>query len=47
MILETAILTVRPGQSGAFEAAMAEAKPLIAATVCEHVMRLGYAAHNC
>ena len=32
MILETAILTIRPGQSGAFEAAMAEARPLIAAT---------------
>ena len=32
MILETAILSIKPGQSPAFEAAMAEAKPLIAAT---------------
>jgi heme-degrading monooxygenase HmoA len=32
MILETAILSIKPGQSRAFEAAMAEAKPLIAAT---------------
>jgi heme-degrading monooxygenase HmoA len=32
MILETAILTIKPGQSQAFEAAMAEARPLIAAT---------------
>ncbi|WP_431861796.1 antibiotic biosynthesis monooxygenase family protein [Azospirillum sp.] len=32
MIVELAILSVRPGQSGAFERAMAEATPLIAAT---------------
>ena len=32
MILETAILSIKPGQSSAFEAAMAEARPLIAAT---------------
>ena len=32
MILETAILTIKPGQSAAFEAAFAEARPLIAAT---------------
>jgi heme-degrading monooxygenase HmoA len=32
MILETAILSVKPGQSQAFEAAMAQARPLIAAT---------------
>lgn len=32
MILETAILTIKPGQSAAFEAAMREARPLIAAT---------------
>ncbi|MDA8231172.1 MAG: antibiotic biosynthesis monooxygenase [Magnetospirillum sp.] len=32
MILEAAFLTVRHGQSGAFAAAMAEARPLIAAT---------------
>jgi heme-degrading monooxygenase HmoA len=32
MILETAILSIRPGQSQAFEAAMAQARPLIAAT---------------
>ncbi|MGQ9366358.1 antibiotic biosynthesis monooxygenase family protein [Azospirillum sp. ST 5-10] len=32
MILEIAILSVRPGQGAAFEAAMAEARPLIAAT---------------
>ena len=32
MILETAILSIKPGQSPAFEAAMAEARPLIAAT---------------
>lgn len=32
MILETAILSIRPGQSAAFEAAMAQARPLIAAT---------------
>jgi heme-degrading monooxygenase HmoA len=29
MILETAVLNVRPGQEGAFEAAMREARPLI------------------
>lgn len=32
MILETAILSIKPGQSAAFEAAMAQARPLIAAT---------------
>ena len=32
MILETAILSIKPGQSRAFEAAMTEAQPLIAAT---------------
>lgn len=32
MILESAILNVRAGQSEAFEAAMAQARPLIAAT---------------
>lgn len=32
MILETAILNVKPGQTAAFELAMAEARPLIAAT---------------
>jgi heme-degrading monooxygenase HmoA len=32
MILETAILSIKPGQSVAFEAAMAQARPLIAAT---------------
>lgn len=32
MVLETAILSIRPGQSAAFEAAMAQARPLIAAT---------------
>ncbi|MGY0791359.1 antibiotic biosynthesis monooxygenase family protein [Azospirillum argentinense] len=32
MILETALLTVRPGQGPAFERAMTEAQPLIAAT---------------
>lgn len=32
MILEVAMLTIRPGQSAAFERAMAAARPLIAAT---------------
>lgn len=32
MVLETAILSIRTGQSAVFEAAMAEARPLIAAT---------------
>ncbi len=32
MILESAILTVRPGQAEAFEAAMKQARPLIAAS---------------
>ena len=32
MILEAAILNVRPGQERAFEAAFAEARPLIAAS---------------
>jgi heme-degrading monooxygenase HmoA len=32
MILETAILNVRPGEEQAFEAAMRAAQPLIAAT---------------
>lgn len=32
MILETALLVVKPGESPAFERAMAEAQPLIAAT---------------
>lgn len=32
MILEIAILDVKPGEAGAFESAMAEARPLIAAT---------------
>ena len=32
MILEAAILNVKPGQSPAFQAAMAEARPLIEAT---------------
>lgn len=32
MILETAILCVRPGREAAFEAAMREARPLIAAS---------------
>lgn len=32
MILETAILSIRPGQSAVFEAAMTKARPLIAAT---------------
>jgi len=30
MILEHALLSIKPGQSAAFEAAMAEARPLIA-----------------
>lgn len=32
MILEVAVLSVKPGQGAAFEAAMAKARPLIAAT---------------
>jgi heme-degrading monooxygenase HmoA len=32
MIIEHALLNVRPGEEAAFEAAMAEAKPLIAAS---------------
>lgn len=32
MILEIAILDVKQGEAGAFESAMAEARPLIAAT---------------
>ena len=32
MILESAMLNVKPGQNAAFEAAMAEARPLIAAS---------------
>ena len=32
MILEHALLSIRPGQSAAFETAMAEARPLIAAS---------------
>lgn len=32
MILEVAVLNVRSGQSAAFETAMSEARPLIAAT---------------
>lgn len=32
MILEHAILSIKPGQSAAFEAAMREARPLISAT---------------
>jgi len=32
MILESALLDVKPGQETAFEAAMKEARPLIAAT---------------
>jgi heme-degrading monooxygenase HmoA len=32
MILEAAVLNVKPSQSAAFEQAMAEARPLIAAT---------------
>ncbi|PWC89190.1 antibiotic biosynthesis monooxygenase [Azospirillum sp. TSH100] len=32
MILEAAILNVRPGEQGAFEQAMADARPLIAAS---------------
>jgi heme-degrading monooxygenase HmoA len=32
MILEIAILDVKPGEVGAFEAAFAQARPLIAAT---------------
>jgi hypothetical protein len=32
MILESAILDVKPGQESAFEAALKEARPLIAAT---------------
>jgi len=32
MILESALLDVKPGQEAAFEAAMKEARPLIAAT---------------
>ncbi|MFN3231597.1 MAG: antibiotic biosynthesis monooxygenase family protein [Alphaproteobacteria bacterium] len=32
MILEHAILNVKPGQEAAFEAAMADARPLIAAS---------------
>jgi heme-degrading monooxygenase HmoA len=32
MILEVAILNIRPGQGAAFEQAMASARPLIAAT---------------
>jgi len=32
MILESAILDVKPGQAPAFEAAMRQARPLIAAT---------------
>ena len=32
MILEHALLSIKPGQSAAFEAAMAKARPLIAAS---------------
>jgi len=32
MILEHAVLSVKPGQSAAFEAALREARPLISAT---------------
>ena len=32
MILEHALLSIKPGESAAFEAAMAEARPLIAAS---------------
>jgi len=32
MILESAMLNVKPGQNAAFEATMAEARPLIAAS---------------
>ena len=32
MILETAVLNVRPGRTAEFEAAFEEAKPLVAAT---------------
>lgn len=32
MILESAMLSVKPGQNAAFEAAMTEARPLIAAS---------------
>ena len=32
MILEAALLTIRPGQERAFKAALAEARPLIAAS---------------
>ena len=32
MILEHALLSIKPGQAAAFEAAMARAKPLIAAS---------------
>lgn len=32
MILEHALLAIKPGQSAAFEAAMAQARPLIAAS---------------
>jgi heme-degrading monooxygenase HmoA len=32
MILESALLDVKPGEEAAFEAAMTEARPLIAAT---------------
>ena len=33
MILESAMLTVKPGQNAAFEAAMKQARPLIAASL--------------
>src|ERR1700680_340381 len=43
MILETAILNVRPGQGSAFEAALRRARPLIAATPGFTSLKI----HNC
>jgi heme-degrading monooxygenase HmoA len=40
MILETAILTIRPGADAAFEAAMKQAWPLIAASPGFHDLEL-------
>jgi heme-degrading monooxygenase HmoA len=40
MILEVAILNIRPGQNGAFERAMTAARPLIAATPGFHGIEL-------
>ena len=46
MILEHALLHVRPGQERAFEAAMAKAQPLIAASTGFHGLELRRAAQK-